>query len=166
MIFEDLVAGVSVFLDANTFVYHFQPHLAFGPACTALLKRIENRELSGFTSTHVLSEVVHRLMTFEACARFSWSMAKIARRLKQHPAELQALTDYRQALATIHQIGVQVLSVPPPLIDAAASLSQQFGLLANDALIVSVMQHYGLTAIASVDTDFDRVPGLTRYVPI
>ena len=26
MTFADLVSGQSVFLDANTFVYHFQPH--------------------------------------------------------------------------------------------------------------------------------------------
>ena len=46
------------------------------------------------------------------------------------------------------------------------SLSQQYGLLTNDALTVAVMQANGLTKIASHDTDFDRVPGLTRYAPV
>jgi hypothetical protein len=32
MIFADLVNGDSVFLDANTLIYHFGPHPQFGPA--------------------------------------------------------------------------------------------------------------------------------------
>ncbi len=33
------------------------------------------------------------------------------------------------------------------------------------ALIVAVMQSHGLTNLASSDSDFDRVAGLTRYAP-
>ena len=43
--------------------------------------------------------------------------------------------------------------------------SQQFGLLIIDAVTVTLMQANGLTRLASGDTDFDRVPGLTRYAP-
>ena len=60
MTFADLSKGDSVFVDANTFVYHFQPHATYGPPCTGLLKRIELQELIGYTSTDVLSEVAHR----------------------------------------------------------------------------------------------------------
>ena len=58
-----------------------------------------------------------------------------------------------------------MLSIPPNLIAVAAGLSQQHGLLHNDALIVAVMQTHGLTNLASNDADFDRVPGITRYAP-
>ncbi len=47
MIFADLPSGDSVFVDANTFVYHFQPHLVFGQACTDLLERIETLRGTG-----------------------------------------------------------------------------------------------------------------------
>jgi predicted nucleic acid-binding protein len=57
MIFADLAAGDSVFLDANTFIYHFSPDPALGPPCSQLLQRIENQELTGFTSVHLLAEV-------------------------------------------------------------------------------------------------------------
>jgi predicted nucleic acid-binding protein len=165
MTFADLVSGNSVFLDANTLVYHFQPHPRWGPVCTDLVERIEHQELLGFTSTHVLSEMAHRLMTLEACARFGWRFAGIARRLMKHPAQVQSLTHFRQAIQEVPRYGIQVLTVPPHLIDAAAAVSQRFGLLSNDALIVAVMQANGLTNLASNDTDFDRVPGLTRYAP-
>ena len=45
MIFADLLAGEAVFVDANTLVYHFSRHPQFGAACTALIDRIERREL-------------------------------------------------------------------------------------------------------------------------
>ncbi len=82
MTFADLLAGEAVFVDANALTYHFQPHPVFGPPCTALLRRIENQELAGFTSTHVLSEVSHRLMTIQASALFGWPFAGIGNRLR------------------------------------------------------------------------------------
>jgi predicted nucleic acid-binding protein len=165
MIFGDLLAGQSVFVDANTLVYHFEPHPIHGPACTALVKRIELQEIVGFTSTHVLSEVAHRLMTLEAMKRFGWPVAGIAQRLRNHPASVQQLAAFRQAVASVPRLGIQVLTIPPPLIDVAAAISQQTGLLSNDALIGAVMQANGLTSLVSHDADFDRVPGLTRYTP-
>jgi predicted nucleic acid-binding protein len=165
MTFADLPAGAAVFLDANTLVYHFQPHPAFGAACTDLVERIEHQQLAGFTSTHVLSELAHRLMTLEACALFGWPFAGIAQRLRGHPAQVQSLTRFRLAVQEVPRYGIQVLTIPPGLIDAAATVSQGTGLLSNDALIVAVMQANGLTNLASNDADFDRVPGLTRYAP-
>ena len=165
MTFADLLAGEAVFVDANALTYHFQPHPVLGPPCTALLGRIENQELAGFTSTHVLSEVSHRLMTIQASARFGWPFAGIGNRLRAHPAEVQKLTAFRQAIDRVLQSKLQVLTVLPPLLATAAILSQQIGLLTHDGLIVAVMQANGLNKIASHDADFDRVPGLTRYAP-
>jgi predicted nucleic acid-binding protein len=166
MTFADLVAGEAVFIDANTLTYHFQPHPTWGLPCTALLQRIENQELAGFTSTHVLSELSHRLMTIQASALFGWPFAGIGNRLRSHPAQVQQLTAFRQALDQVLQSNIQVLMIPPALLAAGAALCQQIGLLSNDGLIVAVMQAHGLTRIASSDADFDRVPGLTRYAPV
>jgi predicted nucleic acid-binding protein len=47
----------------------------------------------------------------------------------------------------------------------AAQLSRTYELLTGDALIVAVMQANGLTNLASLDPDFDRVPAITRYAP-
>jgi predicted nucleic acid-binding protein len=33
-------------------------------------------------------------------------------------------------------------------------------------LIVALMELHGLTNLASADTDFDRVPGITRFGPV
>ncbi len=165
MTFTDLPAGVSVFLDANTLLYHFTADAKYGAACTDLLERIERQELTGHTSTHVVSEVAHRLMTIEASLRFNRPFAGIAPWLKKHPAEVQQLTQFRQAVQEVPRYRIQVLTIPADLLDPAAAISQQTGLLHNDALIVALMRLHGLIILASADGDFDRVPGITRYAP-
>jgi predicted nucleic acid-binding protein len=165
MIFADLVNGDSVFLDANTLIYHFGPHPQFGPACHQLIQRIENQDLLGFTSTHILTEVAHRLMTLEAATLAGWSSRQVTRRLRQQPATIQNQGRFRVAIESIFNSRIQILSIPATLIVSAVALSQQIGLLSNDALIVAVMQANGLNKLASHDADLDRVPGLTRYAP-
>jgi len=166
MTFANLAKGSSIFIDANTLVYHFIAHAQFGLSCTQLLERIENQELYGYCSAHVLGEVVHRLMTIEACSRFGWPTQGIAARLRSHPAELQQLSKHRQALDEIQLMGIQILPVTGSSVSHGADLSIQHGLLINDAICVAQMLAQKLQQIASNDTDFDRVPGIVRFSPI
>jgi predicted nucleic acid-binding protein len=166
MTFEDIPAGTAVFVDANIFVYHYEPHPVLGPPCAQLLLRIENHELEGFTSAQVLGDVVHRIMTLEAAVRFSRPWQGIANWLKQHPADIQGLLRHRSVIDDLSLIGIQILPVTGSLVSRAADASVRFGLLTNDALVVTVMQAHGLSHLASHDTDFDRVPGLARYAPV
>jgi predicted nucleic acid-binding protein len=166
MTFDVIPAGLAVFVDANALLYYFTAHPRYGPACQKLLDRIENKEITGFTSAHVLTEVVHRLMTIEACQRFGWPAKGIAQRLRKHPAEVQQLTRSRQAIDEITLIGLDVLAIGKTHVSLGADISRQLGLLCGDALVVAVMQAQSLTNLASKDTDFDRVPGITRYAPV
>jgi predicted nucleic acid-binding protein len=166
MIFTDLSAGQAVFLDANTFVYHYQPHSVFGPPCTELIERIGRRELMGFTSGHVVAEMAHRLMSVEACQLYNWPFPGIVGRMRKNLSQMQALLKCRDAIQEIPKYGIQVLPLLADHLDAAAALIQQIGLLVNDALIVAVMQAHGLINIASHDADFDRVPGISRFAPV
>jgi predicted nucleic acid-binding protein len=114
----------------------------------------------------MLSEVAHRIMTIEASNTFAWQLAGIVQRLRRQPNQVQRLTGFRQTVENVLHSSIQVLPIPASLIGTAAQVSQQTGLLSNDALIVAVMQANGLTNLASNDADFDRVPGLTRYAPV
>jgi predicted nucleic acid-binding protein len=165
MTFPDIPAGSAVFLDANVFVYYFVPDPVFGPLCRDLLDRISRNELAGFKSSSVLSNVAHRLMTYEAADNYGWSMTGIAQRFQRHPNEFKALVRFRQAVEEIPNFGVQALAVEESHVLQAAALSQQHGLLSGDALVVTVMQQRNLSQLASHDADFDRVPGLSRYAP-
>jgi predicted nucleic acid-binding protein len=166
MTFADLLAGESIFLDANTLVYHFTSGPVFGAACNRLLQRVENQEIQGLTSTHALTETAHRIMTIEAMGAFTWPLAGIARRLRQHPSQVQQLVGFHNAVERIRQSRIPVMTIPAPLVAAGTRASRRTGLLSNGALIVAVMQANGLTRLASNDADFDGVPGITRYAPV
>jgi predicted nucleic acid-binding protein len=163
--FDHLTAGMAIFIDANCLVCAFDSQSPHQPACRKLLDRIENGDFQGFTSAHVLSEVAHRLMTIEAVTLFRRPLTGMANWLRRHPSEVQQLGLYRQALDELAIVPVSVLSVSGVQVSRAADLSRQYGLLSNDALVVLLMRAKNLTALASLDADFDRVPGLTRYAP-
>jgi predicted nucleic acid-binding protein len=154
-----------VFIDANCLVYAAISDPTYGAACQRLLDEIENKNLQGCTSAHVLGDLAHRLMTIEAALLFNRPMTGIANWLRRHPAEVQRLTQYSQSLDDLLASPLPILPVTGALVSRARHLSRQYGLLTNDALIVAVMQDHSLTHLASNDADFDRVPGLTRYAP-
>src|SRR5437868_7127984 len=110
MTFLDLVAGDAVFIDANTFVYHFAPDPRWSGSCAQLLQRIQNQEITGHTSATILSEVAHRLMTIEARTRHGWTSGKVLQRLKQNPHVVQTLANSEAAVASI--IGSRVHIFP------------------------------------------------------
>src|SRR4051794_40070390 len=103
----DVPAGATVFVDAKILIFALTTHAAYGAACDELLDRVENQEITAVTSTHILGEVVHRMMTIEAANRFSWRIQGIANRLRRHPAEVQQLLRPRQ--------GPWTKSMPPAL---------------------------------------------------
>lgn len=166
MTFADLIRGDSIFVDANTMVYHCTLDPICGPACTNLLDRIGLGEIAAFTSTHILHEVCHRLMTLEAARHLGKPQGSMVKFLKGHLDEIRQLTHFRQAIHDLCSGKLQILTISPAMVPTIAALCQQIGLLTNDAAVVAIMQANGLSKIASNDTDFDRVPGLTRYAPV
>src|SRR5216683_6606145 len=115
MTFDDLLDGSALFLDSNTLIYHFTAHRAYGAPCTRLVERIERKDLQGFTSSHALADVAHRLMTIEAIALLGWPVAGVAARLRKHSAEIPRLRLYQQALTKVPQLGIQVLPLSESL---------------------------------------------------
>jgi predicted nucleic acid-binding protein len=166
MTFADIPQGASVFVDANTFVYHFAPHPVFRAACGSLLLRAMRREISASTSLDVQSDVAHRVMTMEAMTGHSWPIAGIAQRLRRHPDMIKSLSRFRRSVDAVPRFGIQIFLPPASIVSMATAVSQQYGLLSGDALIVATMQQFGVSSIASHDADFDRVPGIVRYAPV
>jgi predicted nucleic acid-binding protein len=166
MTFANIPHGSQIFLDANTLIYHASADPKYGPACKQFIERIARKEIEGFTSAHVLCDLAHRMMTLEAIARFGWNAKGIGPRLRGHPADVQKLAHFQQAVDEVSKVGIQVFPIDLRLVSTATSVSTQYGLLTGDALVVAVMQNHRLTNLASGDDDFDRVPGIVRYAPV
>ena len=70
---------------------------------------------------------------------------------------------FRRSVEEVPAIGIQVLPVVLEHVLSAAEISQDYGLLSGDALVVAVLRAQGLTSLASHDADFDGVSGITRF---
>lgn len=112
MIFAGIPSGTSVFIDANTFVYHFMPHPVLQPACSALLARVAQRDVLAVASTHVLNDVAHRIMATDAVAKLAWPVAGIVQRLRTHPHEIRNGGNRFQGVesSSPHDLTVRIVS--------------------------------------------------------
>src|SRR5438105_1702276 len=149
MTFDQIPAQSTAFLDADTLIYYFSADPQFGPACQLLMRRIAAGEFVAYTSSHVLSNVAHRLMTLEAMSQHGWPATGIGQRLRRNPAAVQALTVFRQAVDAVPRYGIQLASVSHHHVSMAAAISQQTGLLSGDALIVVILRDEAIAHLAS-----------------
>ena len=161
----DLPDGDRCFVNANIFYYHFVNTPPLSNPCTTFLERVANGTIEVYTSLHIFSEAVHKVMLTEAETRFGRNRAGLANWLQRNQHRISELSDFRQAAASLARMSLVLLPVNAALIVEAATLSAQCGLLTNDALIVALMRRHGLTNLVTNDDDFDSVPGLTVWKP-
>jgi predicted nucleic acid-binding protein len=57
------------------------------------------------------------------------------------------------------------MPVNEAIIRNAQTVRQEAGLLTNDSMIVAAMLEYGLSFLASNDSDFERVRNITVFKP-
>ena len=159
---DEIADGTRFVVDSNIFIYHFTGASA---ACRHLLERCESGRVAGVTSTFVVAEVTHRLMTIEAVAKGLVSAGDVARKLREKPEIIKELDAYQQQVELIPRMGILVLDLDPRTLTAAAGLRRRYGLLTNDSLLVATAVLDGVTALASADRDFERVDALRLFCP-
>jgi predicted nucleic acid-binding protein len=159
---DRIPVGISVFIDANIFIYHFT---GVSPQCTAFLGSCEGGRLAGITGVHVLAEVAHRLMAVEAVRKGLITPGNVAAKFRAHPDIVRALSDYQTNLNTLMAIGIQVLFLGPDDLVASAAVRRVSGLLTNDSLTAAMLQRERIRALATSDPDFRRLPDVRIYEP-
>lgn len=162
----DLPDGSHIFIDANIFIYHFSGPTQFTDRCAHLLQRIEDTQLSGFTSTLVLAETLHRLMIIEAVGTLQIEPKTAIRHLKDRPSDVKKLLRHLTAHQTIQAIGIQILPLEAMDVRHSDDIKKSYGLLTNDALNLAIMRHHRLSYVATNDTDFERVTDLLVWKPV
>jgi len=162
MILADLRDGDRVFIDANIFIYHFGGRSL---ECKAFLERCARRELSGYTSTPVLAEVLHRRMVAEAIAKGLVTARTAVRKLGETPELVKQLIQYQEDVSKISQMNLTTLNLTLEIVKASAEVRKGEGLLTNDSFVVACMREQGLTKLATANGDFDRVGGIEVYKP-
>jgi predicted nucleic acid-binding protein len=162
MKFSSISANTLLFIDANIFIYHFTN---VSQEYTDLLLRYSHQEIDGITTVAVCLEVLHRLMCLEAVSKGLVSPGNVVKKLQTRPEIVKLLSDYNQHVSRIAQMGVSIIPVDHALIEKSAAVRAQTGLLVNDSLILTAMQEFGITALATNDDAFDTIAGIIVYKP-
>jgi predicted nucleic acid-binding protein len=170
-------AGAAVFVDANIFIYHF---LGASPECAAFLERCAVGDVKAVTGTHIVAEVLHRLMIAEARAKGAGRLkgrgaqagvggdankGSAVRFLESHPDEVSRLTDHHAAAAVIEQIVGTILPLTMDIVRASQWARSRDGLLVNDSLTAAMIKAENLVHLASNDGAFLRIDGISVYKP-
>jgi predicted nucleic acid-binding protein len=158
----EISAGARVFLDSTIFLYHFT---GVSPQCRSLLERCAARELRALTSTLVLAEVTHRLMTVEATERGLVTPGHVVKKLRERPDLIRQLSEYQVQVEKIPWMGIEVVALERRTLATAGPLRSRYGLLTNDSLLAATALERGAIAFASADRDFERVEDLQLYSP-
>jgi predicted nucleic acid-binding protein len=162
----EIPSGSQIFIDANIFIYHFGGNGDIADACTEFLLRVENRDVQAFTSTVILTEVLHRLMIVEAVEKYGRPLKGIVRYLKEHPDVVMSLEKYSMVPEKIQQMNVIPLLITLEDILDSKRIRESHGLLMNDSTSVSIMKRFGIPNIATNDSDFERVAGIEVWKPL
>jgi predicted nucleic acid-binding protein len=159
---DEAESGSRVFVDAAIFIYHFT---AASQECKAFLERCETNDLDAVTSSVVVAEVAHRLMTIEAVAERLVSEGNVVRKLRKRPDLVRHLHKYQEQVERIPLMSVKVLPVEAGTLLRSAAVRSRYGLLVNDSLVVTSALDHGASVLASSDRDFDRVEHLQLISP-
>lgn len=162
MTLDEIPEASAVFVDANIFVYHFT---GVSRECRSLLERSERREIRVITGTHLLLEVLHRLMMIEAVTKGFISTGQPVKRLKKQWKIIQQLRDYERSVTEIESFHVEILPVTIDIIRASAQIRRTHGLMTNDSITVAMMLHHRITRLITFDSDLERVPQLEMFQP-
>jgi predicted nucleic acid-binding protein len=150
-----------IFIDANIFIYGLSGQSA---QSAQFLERCLREDVTGITLFETVNEATHRFMVAEALAKGS-IMRGTAKRLRQQFRVIPTLSDYWENVERLLALNLLFVPVNEEILRAAQSERQAFGLLTNDSMIVACMREYGISFLATNDSDFERVAGITVFRP-
>jgi predicted nucleic acid-binding protein len=158
---SDLPHGLELLIDANIFVYAF---LESSPQCIQLLRRCAMEDVLGITTVDVVSDVCHRLMLVEAVATGAISKQS-AQLLKRKSEVIPRLNRYWVLTQGIFELPILLIELDEPRLKFAQEMRMRHGLLTSDSLLLAAADEYGITALTTLDSDFDGISWLNVYKP-
>jgi predicted nucleic acid-binding protein len=159
---DAIEAGTRVLVDSTVFIYHFT---GASVECRRFLERCERGELKGLTSTLVLAEVAHRLMTLEAVSRGLMTSGNVARKLREHPEIALQLRLYHEQVERIPLMGIDVVAVGLTTLVRSRELRERHGFMVNDSLLLASARDAGIDAVATADADLGKAEGFLVFRP-
>ena len=150
----------AVYLDTTAF---YQLLRGLSADAVALFDAIENERVAAYSSVLAFDEVAYRMVL--ALIRDKYDKSPLDR-LRQ--SKRQMMTEFYPQVESRLRLfyGLPHLTVLPVTsgdLDAMHHNIRQYGCLPRDALHLAAMQKVGCLHLVSQDSDFDHIPGITRY---
>ena len=160
---DDIPSGSLCVLDTNVLIYAEQ-----GASLQAerLMRRVEERDVTGVLPQPVWQETMHRLMIIEAIMRGHVRGPNPARQLAEKPDVVKKLTMYRDKMTALVTLGLRFEPChESDLLGKALEIQEQYGLLTNDSLIVAIAARMNADVLATADVRFQAIKELRTYAP-
>jgi len=163
---SSIPSNEKVLFDTNIFVYSALDHPKYGESCTEAFQRVESKEIKGYVPTIVLNELLHRLMIAEVIKKeLARNTRKVLDLLKHDKSVILSLNICWEELDKIFASEFIVLEDMSNIFRDAITISREYSLLSSDAYIASFAKRYGITNIATNDSDFEQVEWTKVWKP-
>lgn len=165
MSLSDIESGETVFIDANIFIYEFSGHDDYGEPCLEFLERVEETDIVGVTSVGVLDEVVYKSMLIELSDTEDISISEASVELRDNPSKIEKLSTSVSNVEEIFDMPILVLGVTGEVFEESLGNVQDYNLRPHDAVLVQLMDFYGIDVLATNDDDFSNIDWINVFQP-
>ena len=160
---DEFIEG-RIYVEANIFLFTALADAKYGPTALRFLERSSGDEIELLTSTLTIDEVSFVALKAKLEEKYGVMRNQVLY-LKRNPEVVKVLASEVNRIVE-NVLGLTTLvEVNAPDIQQMRLYVKEIGLLPRDAIHLAVARRLGLTCMASSDSDFDRVPWLTRYAP-
>jgi predicted nucleic acid-binding protein len=105
-------------------------------------------------------------MLTEAIRTYGLSSERDALKLiKEKPELISNMSQVWKNYSELKKYPIIIFSIDEEALNIAALLSRKYGLLISDAVHASIMKRNAVDNIATNDSDFERVEGITVWKP-
>ena len=157
-----------IYIDANIFIHVLSNDPRFGATCKTFLTRIEKGEVEACLSPLAIDEIAYKIIVERLKAELGLATVReVLRQLKRDPDRLDSAKPELLAFLLVIQNykGLRVVDVPASIGVSLFEKITDHRLLPRDALHLAIMEHHGITHIATSDKDFGRVAGIAVWEP-
>lgn len=162
---EKIHRGERVYIDANIFHLYLRGPESIKKQCKSFIERIKRGEIVGYTSVLVLDEFIYRMLLKLIEVDYKENPIEVLRREKFDIVKKYSglIGGFLKKILNITNL--KIFPVALEDIIHAFTILSEVGLLPRDAIHLAIMYKNDIKALASMDSDFDVVKGITRYSP-
>jgi len=153
-----------VFIDSNIFTYFLlggSKH--FGP-CRDFLKRVEKGRIAGLINDIVITETWFNYLKYNIVVDNRIPVKEFVQFIKKNPGAISKV-DVSEIADIFSMPNIHLIAPPQTFVLAAIGGSPRPPLLSNDAYHLIAMRYSGIENIATSDTDFEGIKGITVWKP-